>query len=775
MRSFLFQVLILLIFFMPNLAAQRDSLAANWGDPPVPGIKGSGVLDSLVQRQERVTLHTDRSVAAPGEHLFFKAYLTTGPYRQRVSASKVLRVELLDPTGALVSTQMYPVESGVSEGALEIPEKLSAASYTIRAYTRWMQNYGPTSFYLQPLRITSGTETLQDQALSGNPVFYPEGGQLLRGINNKMVIKMEDVTGCPVAPNGRITNATGTISVPVQAYGEGLGMALFNPGNEGPYYLELEDRRRFAIPEANTSGYALQINNLERHLIRVRLRATADRVNKTMRLRASVGNQTIMVRELEIGKELEANLEIATEAMPSGVLELELLDLDGEVWASRPVLLDENRALDISIVPLATYLQEGEEAAFRLRVTDAAGNPVQTKISFSVTDGTLSGPEECGPFGSRLPASPMPSRKDRFLRDLQTLAQPVPKEYPEAIRYPVQKGLELIGYAYDLNNKLLLNTPIQVLASNDSTLLMQEVRTDASGILTLKDLHFFGKTPLIFRTRGEDTRSNLVQIEPIHDEIRSTSMAAGLESSRRKRDQQVETTPWTEIDTAGLIRLNQAVVQGKKSESKGSPSLYNITPDATAYQDPERPVPTEILMSRIPGVTVTGDFNMNPRITLPMRITGTMAPVLWVVDGLVLQGQGMENHPFGMIPYSEIERIELVSGPDAAIFGARGAGGAFLLYTRNGSGMDYIRRKEASIQFRGFEPPIEFEPGMTAIVKGRRQSGTPKALYWNPSVKTDANGEAVVRFTSPANYTRVWVTAMGVTPEGASGAIRQAF
>lgn len=753
---------------------------SDWEEPaphtPHPSVRyfrhmeqSQALMDSLVQWEERVVLHTDRNLAAPGETVYFKAYLTTGQYRQRLSPSGVLRVELLDGQGQVAVSEVFPIASGMSEGALTIPEKADSDSYTLRAYTRWMQNYGPSRFFQQPITITETKEPPIPSVTSrATPAFYPEGGGLLQGIANKLVVRMDDNSGCITTVSGRITNKKGSLSVPVQQYGPGYGMVLFEPRDAGPYFLELSDGRRFPLPEAEPSGYALQANNLDRNRVRVLVRATPDLEGHSIQLRASIADQTILTRQLEIGNDLRAQVELETPGVPAGTMELQLFDETGDLRASRPLLLDDGRNLKISLEAQESEFQEGKDVVFRLRVTDAEGNPVQTDLSLAVADGSQVLSPECSPAQMGVPVD-LAERKQRFFADLQTLTSTRDVQFPEVIRFPIQSGLELMGYAYDLNNKLLRNTDIQVMASGDASLMLREVRTDASGMLKLQDLQLYGETPLVFRTKGEDTRSNLVRVEPVHEELAPSEIIEGTGRARRNREKQVTTTPWTEIDTAGLIRLNQAVVSGKKKESQGSPSLYGITPEATAVQDPERPVQTEVLMSRIPGVYVTGNLNMNYRITLPMRLVATMAPVLWVVDGLVLSDQGIDGHPFSFIPFTEIDRIEMVTGPNAAIFGSRGAGGVFLLYTRSGAGMDYIPRKEASLQFRGFAPEQAFDPAQTSLVRGRRSKGTPKSLYWNPGIQTDANGEAIIRFTSPADYSKVRVTAMGVSPDGASG------
>ena len=385
------------LFFCFTIATAQTvagPLAGTWEGEPVAGLQNTRALDSLLQWEERVVLHTDRSAAAPGEYVYFKAYLTTGPQRQRYSHSGVLRVELLDAAGTLVNSQVYPIQAGISEGAIQVPRKAAGANYSLRAYTRWMQNYGPGNYFSERLKVREKwTEhadfvSENENAEPFKPVFYPEGGQLLRGINNKVVIRMADPGECSTAPSGQITNSDGTYSVKVQAYGEGFGMALVRPQEGETYRLQLDDGRSFDLPEVVPSGYSLQINNLDRERLRVRIQATPDQSGQTMELRASLKDQTIMQREITVESGRPVNLDIAVGSIPPGVLELALTDAAGRVWTRRPVLIEDNRALQISMEPILTDFRKGEEAAFRLRVTDREGQPVQTELSLSVADAT---------------------------------------------------------------------------------------------------------------------------------------------------------------------------------------------------------------------------------------------------------------------------------------------------------------------------------------------------------------------------------------------------
>ncbi|MBT8282131.1 MAG: hypothetical protein KJO86_00210, partial [Muriicola sp.] len=91
--------------------------------------------DSLYLWQENVQLQTDKSIFLPGEVLFFKADIFTGPEQLRVSASEVLKVEFLNKEGELLMSQFQRIENGMSHGSIEIPKKIDQGHYYLRAYT----------------------------------------------------------------------------------------------------------------------------------------------------------------------------------------------------------------------------------------------------------------------------------------------------------------------------------------------------------------------------------------------------------------------------------------------------------------------------------------------------------------------------------------------------------------------------------------------------------------------------------------------------------------
>uniref|UniRef100_UPI00261FA6E2 TonB-dependent receptor plug domain-containing protein n=1 Tax=uncultured Dokdonia sp. TaxID=575653 RepID=UPI00261FA6E2 len=104
----------------------------------------------------------------------------------------------------------------------------------------------------------------------------------------------------------------------------------------------------------------------------------------------------------------------------------------------------------------------------------------------------------------------------------------------------------------------------------------------------------------------------------------------------------------------------------------------------------------------------------------------------------------------GFVNNSDVQRIELLLGPDAAIYGSRAAGGVIAVYTRFALG-ETISRKKAQLDFQGYEPTISFEDYQESLSKRERKNDP--VVYWNPSVETDENGEAIIRFPITSDNT----------------------
>ena len=735
-------------------------------------------LDSLVVWQEQVILHIDKALLMPKDQIFFKAYVLTGPDQLRVSASDVLKVELLDEKGTLIKSQFHKITDGTSAGSFQIPKKAKDGNYYLRTYTKWMLNYGPERFATKKIRISDTKEREEGNTISADRIaFFPEGGHLISGVTHNIVVTFNNQN----IDNIRVVNAKGAVVTKVKNYGSGIGTFLLKPEKGEQYSIIFDKADPIPLPEIRDTGYSIRVNNLNNNILPIRIEASSDLSSETIYLTGKSKGVTYVKTKLDFKENSAIDIDIAKIDLPKGVLHLQLEDEFDRVWAKRSLYIDSDM-LRIKVEEQSA--QEGINT-FRVKVTDSEGRPVQTELSIGIHGKQVKNDSFKGPMLPNL--QDVSTREKRFRNDLLLLTGQSSNDFqgnelaelPTEIRYNFQDGLEFYGQVYDLNNTLLTNTKIQMLISTDDDLVVQEAKTNAEGLFKLSGLQINGEVSIVFRTAGEETKSRLVKVIPYEYEIPPLAGEDKMdEVSNQKSKLVLPKIPWLEFQSnlaeEKLIALEEVTLIATKPLQKKSPSVYNIEPSRLIYQDKERPKPIPQLFLGVPGVQVTGLGGLYPRLSLP-RSAGA-GPVLWVVDGMPLMQPNGLIDVINLISYSDIERIEILLGPAASIYGARGSGGVIAIYTISGSEANYVDRKEAQLSFAGFHESINFkEYQETILSKAKKKVDIPTTLYWNPELQTDENGEAIIQLPSQHNYKVTEIHANTITENGARGSLKTVY
>jgi len=95
---------------------------------------------------ERVVLFSDRNLYVAGEPVLFSAFLFSGVEVTDTLKSRVLYCELITPGGTKIAGNKFLVEESHASGFISLPGDLITGTYFLRAYTRYMRNYGPSSY-----------------------------------------------------------------------------------------------------------------------------------------------------------------------------------------------------------------------------------------------------------------------------------------------------------------------------------------------------------------------------------------------------------------------------------------------------------------------------------------------------------------------------------------------------------------------------------------------------------------------------------------------------
>jgi hypothetical protein len=231
-----------------------------------PVLLNAQKLDSMMNvyannyPQEKIYVQFDKQLYSAGETIWFKAYLFTGADPSLLS--KNFYAELSDASGAIIQRKAYPISESSTAGNFDLPAKLTARHLHFRAYTTWMTNFDTAFYFEKDIKIydnkldSSGTVTvIMRQA---KVQFFPEGGDLVAGVESMVAFKAEDQFGFPLNIKGSIQDKTGKEVLTFNPEHDGMGKFLLTPDKgDSLTAVWLDDRgieHRTGLPQVKTVG-----------------------------------------------------------------------------------------------------------------------------------------------------------------------------------------------------------------------------------------------------------------------------------------------------------------------------------------------------------------------------------------------------------------------------------------------------------------------------------------------------------------------------------------
>lgn len=127
------------------------------------------------------------------------------------------------------------------------------------------------------------------------------------------------------------------------------------------------------------------------------------------------------------------------------------------------------------------------------------------------------------------------------------------------------------------------------------------------------------------------------------------------------------------------------------------------------------------LLSRVPGITVTR--NGGPASTTSVYLRGAETRFTAVfVDGVRVDSQSTGGASWNAIPLAQVERIEVLRGPAAAVYGSDALAGAVQIFTRQGEsgffpsvqlGLGSHNTRDVGVSLRGGQGAVSYALGLS--------------------------------------------------------------
>ncbi len=234
--------------------------------------------------QEKFFVHTDKDFYLAGEICWFKIYATDAFFHKPIDVSKVAYIELLSNDNSPILQSKIALEKGSGHGSLTMPFTVNSGNYKLRVYTRWMKNFSAEYYFEKRISIvnTQVITALPDTNLKAayDIQFFPEGGNLVVGLESKVACRVVDQNGKGIAFNASIVNNLQDTVVQFKPIKFGIGSFNFTPvsGQQAKAIFTMPNGISVSkeLPIPYPYGYVMQLVTERENQLKISVRFIAD-------------------------------------------------------------------------------------------------------------------------------------------------------------------------------------------------------------------------------------------------------------------------------------------------------------------------------------------------------------------------------------------------------------------------------------------------------------------------------------------------------------------
>lgn len=766
------------------------------------------VIDRYISQypQERVYLHYDKSIYSAGETIWFKAYLRDG--FEATNFSKSMYVDFSDENGKVLAHSMFPVAESSSRGQFDIPKDYTGTVVQVRAYTKWMLNFDTAFVYKKTIKVIpkgNSNVFIRPQKLNVTANFFPEGGDLINGIESKVAFLVTDQYGKPVDLSGKVTSNTGKKIADIVTEHNGMGAFTLTPVAGETYKVEWTategNNGTFTLPTVLQQGVSLTVSAQPTGAVyKIKRSGQTPESAKKVSIVGLMYNRLVYMANVNLAEKDNAEGSIPFSQLPAGILQLTVLDADKKPLSERIVFVnnkDYTFPVEVGLTKLGLGKRQENELSVHLPEQNTLSN-----LSVSVTDAGLHTDATENIYSNLLLTSQIKGRvynpayyfseentKASAHLDLVMLTQgwrrynwdKIARSEPMDIKYAPDT-------AYLYFNGKVYATPQQIAAGGDMVAILR-VNGDTSqagnsfiampinkdGTFEDRNISFMDSVTVFYSYSNKNSPLRYSEVRflenkvtaPVKIEMDSRDVLAtkSVDTSGFGRDKYFSTlnfTAWEEGDLKDVVVTANAKTEIQKLDERYASGLFK----GDAYQfdlinDPFAASSMNIfqyLQSRVPGLQIS-----NAQSTQPSLVWRGSAPSLFL-DEMPTQPEFLSS-----VSVSDIAYIKVFRPP---FFGAMGggAGGGIAVYTKRGGDVQTTRSGATipSKVIEGYTLIKEFySPNYITLDPRHENQDLRSTIYWNPIILLDNNGRtAKFKFYNNDVTTSFRIILEGINADG---------
>jgi hypothetical protein len=807
-RSIIFLVAIAASYILhaqtANYAAQDSALARLRNDYP----------------QEDVFLQLDKTYYFAGETIWFKAWCTMEGMPSFLS--RIIYVDLVDQSGTVIQKKMYKLDSLSSIGGdITIPSEIRSGNFSINAYSLWMLNF-PSFVFRKTVFIYGNDYTIKKTAASAaavNVAFYPEGGDLINGISNRMAFKITDANGMPLSARGTIENQAGKKIADMITEHDGMGVAEFDmqTGEEYTGYVAVANgtaRMAFRLPKAKEEGIVLKIENSNPNRLFVLLnRAEKNKqLYSRVKIVAQINYQVVYAINLNLD-EGQTAATISKKNLPPGIIQITVFN-------------DKDLPLAERITFIENYTVSSPKVQVEKKDMQARGKNL---LSFSVDSidlATLScvvsshtGLERKS-YDDNIVSSLLLSAnlkgyiheagyyfKDKTsatLRHLDLLLMTqgwrrfewkkiLNKDFTKLV-YPVESAISFRGTLFKSDRK----DPVKdgrvsfIIKAADSTSILAEAITTDKGEFLLNDVNYRQNAVVAYMGTNKNKENLIVDVKLVPNYIDSLKRSlnkplVNLDTARIALPGSMQEQLNTLLGDSSVKLLQGVTVRAKRisredslnNEYAGGPFLMGKTIDPVNFKN--YITIWQMIQAAVPGVTVEGNpfdptvsFSRFAGLGSQTGDAGTSTEGLGMAEGIVQEVNGIAyflnevNVSKEIINSLIVEDVALIKvlKNEATVLGA--TQGAIAIYTKKGlgTGRSVFDKTYTKEEHAGYAVSKEFAPPIYVYDTDAKITDNRQTLYWNGHISRQKDGRYHFIFYNNDTGSKARIIIQGIDKEG---------
>lgn len=371
-------------------------------------------FDKLAQRLQPVTQHrpaelvylsTSKGTYETLEDLWFKAYILDAQSLSLTLRGKTLYAQLVgEVNGRVYKQECYEIINGMAACHLFLPDSLPEGNYLLRAFTPWSADGGSQELkavrrvkLIKQLKVDHVRKATTPVTYSGKVQFslFPEGGDLVEGVNCRVAFKAVDTLGMPVETKGTLFDGKTPLLRFVSRHA-GMGYFEFTPGEGKIYHIRLDSPDTtsvYPLPKPRENGISFRLVSQTKDTAVFLMSKRPGGSKNTMYVRGQSKGTVYCMARATLKDSVRIRMPLSDFPV-QGIAEFTLFNDSLEPVAERLIYVHPDKSLRIEARSDKQLYMAREKVTVKIKVSGEDGQPVMANLGVSIYDKLYQAPND---------------------------------------------------------------------------------------------------------------------------------------------------------------------------------------------------------------------------------------------------------------------------------------------------------------------------------------------------------------------------------------------